>query len=1031
MSEERPSISGAEVELLRQRFEGLFGKGRYREGLEFLADRIEDAAKVAPGAWAVRFDGKSVGLQVYERTLLVLRPEQGHYLALAPDSIPNSVHDDLLRVPKGEFRHRSGRLEACWYEFGTDDLLSLDAKLLDNHREALESTPRVRVEGRRSHAPEILDLLQHELKGRVIPERSEIEGRGVEPPAASASRRPAVVPVAPKAPSGDLREVEGVAALAPSLAAGPYDSFLSALTIWYEREVRPFLRRFAADRVEQVEADFQRARKLLNNSRQEWPVCFIGNSGVGKSTLLNVLVDPLVQLLPQGGIGPLTALATRVRHSDVPYFRAKYLPATRLSNLAFALAKGHEAQLRREGKADAGLVAGLAEPEEDAGLLAQAVAETNDEGRPTGEAQSVFESYRRQAQLLIRGDQFNDTDVPYLVKAIKLAMSRDRPSDPSLDPEDLPRVAAIQRALDVGRMGQDEICRELENPAERSEFMADLRAHAAGHLAPLIRTLEVGWDAAPLKSGLVLVDLPGVGVANDEYRAVTAHEVRQARAIVLVVDRSGVTEASADLLHSTGFLTSLLHDGSDPDRELPRLMVAVVKLDLTADDSRSLEGQAGARRPWLAHFQEACEKARHLVAGQIRVELAKLVDAGGESTLHERREMVERVLASVEVFPLSPLEYRKFRADDEDERARVKSAEDSLVPAMIGALESRAENTLQENETRFRDHVLAVGARLDQILVRIEERWRDIGLQTEETRQLRRDLEVRLRPLEQSLANRKGAFRAFLRDTVPSKIEAAVGRASDDARRSIQRLVGKYEAYHWATLRATVRRDGQFKGSRTVDLPSELGQRFEEPVAVIWSKEILTELRKKTRELGEDYVALQAELIEWARSQGTRVRMKTVESLHEELREDVKQLAQVGKEAIDELREEVKDKLGQQLPTVIGRCCRRFVEQRLDVGPGVRRRILDMLRDELTDAVVEAARKKATEILTRSYTEVCEQIQGVLKKLPDPLASAADAIAVAHEKATEKEHEKQVAEVTEGLAELRSARPAPPEGAAA
>lgn len=1007
MSEDKPTISAAEVELLRQRFESLFGKGRYKEGLAFLAERIEDAHRVAPGEWTVRFDGKQVGLQVYDRPLLVLRPQQGHYLALAPDSIPNAFVDQLLRVPKGEFRRKGGELEACWYEFSTDELLELDARLLDSHREVLEATPRIRVDGRRA-SPEIIDLLQHELHPRALP---EITGF-------------AAAPVTARAP--EVTEVVASAALEPSAPQGPFDEHLGQLTVWYEREVRPFLRRFAPDRVEQLEGDFLRARKLLNNSRAEWHVCFIGNSGVGKSTLLNVLVDPLVQLLPQGGIGPLTAQATRVRYSEVPYFRARYLSATRLARVAFALAKGYEAQLKREGKADAGLATGLPQPDDDAALLEQSVAET-DGGRPTGEAQGVFESYRRQAQLLIRGDQFKDTDVPYLVKALKVAMSRERAVDEALDPDDLQRVITIQRALEVGRKGQQEVHRRLEQPADRADFMQDLRAHAAGHLAPLIQSLEVGWNAAPLDDGLVLVDLPGVGVANDEYRAVTAHEVRQARAIVLVVDRSGVTEASAELLHTTGFLTSLLHDGGDPDLELPRLMVAVVKLDLTADDSRSLEGQSGTKRPWIEHFKEACDKARHLVAAQIRVELSKLVDAGGESTLHERREMVDRVLESVEVFPLSPLEYRKFHADDEDERARVKTAEDSLVPAMIQVLEQRAASTLSENEGRFRDHILAVGNRLDQILDRIEERWRDIGLQTEETRQLRRDLEVRLRPLEQALANRRGAFRSFLRDTVPTKIEAAVQRASDDARRSIVRLIGKYEDYHWATLRATVRRDGRFQGSRTVDLPSELGQRFEEPVAVIWSKEILTDLRRKTRELGEDYVALQAELIEWARSQGTRVRLKTVEGLHEELREDVKQLAQVGKEAIDELREEVKDKLGQQLPSVIGRCCRRFVEQHHDVGRGVRLRILDMLRNELTDAVVEAARRKATEILTRSYDEVCTQIQDVLKKLPDPLASASDAIAVAHERATEKEHEKQLAEVTEGLAGLRSSRPAAPE----
>ena len=45
-----------------------------------------------------------------------------------------------------------------------------------------------------------------------------------------------------------------------------------------------------------------------------------------------------------------------------------------------------------------------------------------------------------------------------------------------------------------------------------------------------------------------------------------------------------------------------------------------------------------------------------------------------------------------------------------------------------------------------------------------------------------------------------------------------------------------------------------------VNLPNELALRFEEPIAVVWSKHILTSLRKRTAALGGDYVALVAEV---------------------------------------------------------------------------------------------------------------------------------------------------------------------------
>ena len=56
------------------------------------------------------------------------------------------------------------------------------------------------------------------------------------------------------------------------------------------------------------------------------------------------------RILPQGGIGPLTALATSVKYSNEPYFRVEYLPANKLNNLIFAIDASYRAELQRQGK---------------------------------------------------------------------------------------------------------------------------------------------------------------------------------------------------------------------------------------------------------------------------------------------------------------------------------------------------------------------------------------------------------------------------------------------------------------------------------------------------------------------------------------------------------------------------------------------------------------------------------------------------------------------------------------------------------
>ena len=78
---------------------------------------------------------------------------------------------------------------------------------------------------------------------------------------------------------------------------------------WYEQSARPFLERHSPDRLQAVQADKERLSRLLA-STDEVTVCFLGNSGVGKSTLLNALAAGASQILPAGGIGPLTAQAT-------------------------------------------------------------------------------------------------------------------------------------------------------------------------------------------------------------------------------------------------------------------------------------------------------------------------------------------------------------------------------------------------------------------------------------------------------------------------------------------------------------------------------------------------------------------------------------------------------------------------------------------------------------------------------------------------------------------------------------------------
>ena len=129
--------------------------------------------------------------------------------------------------------------------------------------------------------------------------------------------------------------------------------------------------------------------------------------------------------------------------------------------------------------------------------------------------------------------------------------------------------------------------------------------------------------------------------------------------------------------------------------------------------------------------------------------------------------------------------------------------------------------------------------------------WQEQGAIAErEAGALRVELDEFLTPLLRELEVRQGGFREFLRNGIPTQIESRVAEATLMARNDITKYLRRLEGLHWATLRATVpTQGGMGSGSagKHVNLPNELTLRFEEPVAVVWSRNILSDrVRKRT-----------------------------------------------------------------------------------------------------------------------------------------------------------------------------------------
>jgi ElaB/YqjD/DUF883 family membrane-anchored ribosome-binding protein len=184
--------------------------------------------------------------------------------------------------------------------------------------------------------------------------------------------------------------------------------------------------------------------------------------------------------------------------------------------------------------------------------------------------------------------------------------------------------------------------------------------------------------------------------------------------------------------------------------------------------------------------------------------------------------------------------------------------------------------------------------------------------------------------------------------------------------------------------------------ARHIDLPGDFAKLFEEPVAAIWSKKILSKLRKRTSQLADDYVALVKQVAGWADKQGARVQPRVVRALSEKMEADFKGLATIGREALDELREQVKNKLLNGIQNPIRKRCERFVSDRQDIGTGVKKRMLEFFKD-LVPEVMEVATPAANSILQKNFSEVQEQISDAFKEHGNPLDTAAQIIVSTHE----------------------------------
>lgn len=759
---------------------------------------------------------------------------------------------------------------------------------------------------------------------------------------------------------------------------------------WFTKHVRPvFIKTEPPAVVEELDKLAAQVEAQTQPRENYFPICLLGQAGVGKSTLINTLISDKDIVVPSGGgTGPLTANKLRVVYGDNRAFRVHYHKAAELNKTRFIL----EAELGRRNK--------IIKTESDEVIQ-------NDFGRDLDELPNLElddEAQKRtriedaigRASLLIAGSQKASRELSYLVDALRWVLKQELKHQTQFQEEDLVRLNHVQEALQQSASG---VFAEYSSEAH-PDFMKRLREHASGYMAPLIQEMLIHWPSPVLEDGLELVDLPGIGILSDAYASVTSDYLRnRAKAVMLVADGRGLRREDAELLRNSGFLNRLLHASNDLSADPVALMVVIVKIDdIAVENWRNDKAVNGtAQETKVQHFAKVVDACRSEVTKTLRTYLKEVWQGESGDMTAGKTAVLEALLANLQIFPVSAPQYRLHCSSDEDEDKPFLSRDATNIEQLRTSVAEVARRCLEEQNKRreeVQDRFFGqVRARLNVLSAQ-----RNVEKQAEEAiTKFRAELEEYMKPLQREFDTRRGGFRNFLRKTVPTQIESRVENAAVTARKEIEGYLATLKGAHWKTLQAAVRKEGTFYGSKHINLPQDFALRFEEPVAEVWSREILVDLRRETKEFAEYQSAAVTQILDWAKSHGIKVSTRLLEALVEAVKQHRQQVNAVGKEAVNELRDKVREELIKRIEGPIRSKCKRFVADQKDAGAGVKFRILELF-SQLAEGVVEAAADPAVVLLVDRFKEVDKEILAAFGEHSEPLSEAAEALLQKQEK---------------------------------
>jgi energy-coupling factor transporter ATP-binding protein EcfA2 len=512
----------------------------------------------------------------------------------------------------------------------------------------------------------------------------------------------------------------------------------------------------------------------------EVSIALLGGTGAGKSTLVNALIES--RLLPVSSMKACTSAVTEVAFGEGPYrgevtfiSRSAWHTELQLLTAEIADSRGEHDDSRAAEDADNGRDPSVSRAAEDK-LVALYGAEVA----------------RR-----------------YLV---------------DLDPSHLVETERIRYAFDNGVL-RFEFDDEVQFRTALKRFLDSDEPYW-----PIVEKVRVRGPFAALSEGIVLVDLPGLNDPNAAREAATRKHLAESQFVWVVFNmKRALTRDVFDFLREGELLRRLYTEGRTDSLVL--VGTASDDVDIDADIERlGLADDAAVADIVDARSREVMDVAR----GQLD-ELGRLI-AQNASEAESRADDLRRQLRQAPIHCVSAREYQKCIGIMRRSNHQLTDPSATKIPA----LQAEARQLVGDQGRQAQlNHLLELVRLVREEIVRT--------LQTHQGRaQAERDAtEAQLEEVKAAAAQ-AATFLDERTERAVERFDAAVDQAKDvlnerlraavqDAETKVEGIDQPWRQMHWNTMRATVRRDGQWaSGGRRIDLAEQLAKPLLDSITFAW-----------------------------------------------------------------------------------------------------------------------------------------------------------------------------------------------------